>query len=108
MSCGGSAQNDAGCLQISPNEANRIIKEDAVLIVDVRTPAEVEDGMIDGAIHMDLRADDFSDRITSLKRDERYIVYCQSGKRSMKACMIMSEMGFTDVRSVDGGYEDLK
>lgn len=74
--------------------------------IDVRTPAEVAAGALDGALHIDLQGPDFRQRIAELPRDDAYFVYCRTGNRSGQAAAIMAELGFTDVVN-GGGYDDL-
>jgi len=42
------------------------------------------------------------DEIEDLK-DEEVIIYCRSGRRSMMACMMLDQMGFTNTFNVTGG-----
>lgn len=75
-------------------------------VIDVRTPEEVAEGMIAGAVPVNLQAPDFRTRIAELDRDGSYLLYCRSGNRSAQAAAIMAELGFTDVVDA-GGYEGL-
>jgi rhodanese-related sulfurtransferase len=36
-------------------------------------------------------------------RNEEVVVYCRSGMRSMQACMILQQLGFTNVSNLQGG-----
>lgn len=75
-----------------------------VVILDVRTPGETAAGMIDGAMEIDFRSDNFKTQITALDKDKTYLVYCKSGGRSSSACDMMQEMGFEKLYNLDGGY----
>ena len=77
---------------------------DAV-ILDVRTPPEVADGTLPGAINIDYNAPDFSEKISSLDKSKPYYVYCMGGGRSSKAADKMKEQGFTNVINLEGGYK---
>ena len=70
-------------------------------VIDVRTPAEFDEGHVDGAVNIDVTAPDFEDRLAELDPEASYVVYCRSGSRSADAAARMREAGFTDV--VDGG-----
>jgi phage shock protein E len=75
-------------------------------LLDVRTPAEVAEGHLAGALLIDLQGPDFRAAVDELPRDEPYLVYCRSGNRSGQAIEIMRELGFTDL--VNGGaFDDL-
>lgn len=76
-----------------------------LVVLDVRTPDEYSQGHIDGALNYDVLNPNFSDRVSSLKRDDTYKVYCKGGKRAAQAVLIMKGLGFNDVISL-GGYED--
>jgi rhodanese-related sulfurtransferase len=86
------------------NAADAVAQIDERAVIDVRTPAETQAGMIAGARNIDIGAPDFRDRIAELDRDGSYLVYCRSGNRSAQAAAIMEELGFTDV--VDAGGLD--
>ncbi len=79
---------------------------DGRVLIDVRTPAEVAEGALDGALAIDLQGPDFVAAISELPRDDAYFVYCRSGNRSGQAIEIMRELGFTDLVN-GGGFEDL-
>ena len=65
------------------------------VILDVRTPGEVAEGIIPGAIQIDIYQPDFSSKILDLNPAKNYYVYCRSGGRSSQACMMLESCGFT-------------
>lgn len=75
---------------------------DAVLL-DVRTPEEVANGYIEGAVNVDFRASDFEGKLKELKKDATYFVYCGSGGRSRQAADLMRELDFKKVYDLKGG-----
>jgi phage shock protein E len=79
---------------------------DGRVLIDVRTPAEVAEGALEGAVAIDLQGPDFAAAIAELPRDEAYFVYCRTGNRSGQAIEIMRELGFTDLVN-GGGFDDL-
>lgn len=70
-----------------------------IQIIDVRTPIELERGMIDGAINIPI--DELRERIDEVEAET--ILYCWQGQRSYVASRILSQLG-RHVRSLDGGY----
>ncbi|CAB4621400.1 MAG: rhodanese-like domain-containing protein [Actinobacteria bacterium] len=75
------------------------------LVLDVRTPGEVAEGHLDGALFVDFMADDFKEKVVELDKAADYVVHCRSGNRSGQAIVIMAELGFTG-ELVNGGTLD--
>ena len=73
------------------------------VVLDVRTPEEVSQGVIAGAKVIDFKGADFDQQITALDKDKTYFVYCASGGRSGKAASMMKDKGFSKVYSLEGG-----
>jgi len=90
---------------LSPAEFRAKMQElpDAT-ILDVRTDAERSIGQIEGSQHYNYLAYDFWDRIEQLDPNQPYLVYCRSGRRSIRACTLMKNGGFREVYNLDGGY----
>ena len=83
------------------NKALEMSKSGAVL-VDVRTPAEVEKGKASpAAINIPLQ--EIPQRLSEFPKDKDVLVYCRSGKRSMAASKFLVENGYTRVFNIDGG-----
>jgi rhodanese-related sulfurtransferase len=77
------------------------------IILDVRTDAEVEEGMIPDAIHMDIhQGQGFISALEKLDKTNHYYVYCRSGARSGQACSIMTQMGFMVSYNLLGGFNE--
>ncbi|HMQ44946.1 MAG TPA: rhodanese-like domain-containing protein, partial [Mariniflexile sp.] len=74
------------------------------VILDVRTDAEVADGIIPNAIHIDIhKGQGFIDALETLDKTKNYYVYCRSGNRSGQACAIMEKLGFNNAYNLLGG-----
>src|ERR1700749_4364603 len=80
----------------------------APVLVDVRERDEYEQGFIPGAIH--IARGNLESRIeaNAPDRDAPVIVYCQSGNRSAYAAKTLSELGYSDVVSLAGGFTGWK
>jgi NADPH-dependent 2,4-dienoyl-CoA reductase/sulfur reductase-like enzyme/peroxiredoxin family protein/rhodanese-related sulfurtransferase/TusA-related sulfurtransferase len=72
------------------------------LLLDVRTPAEVEIGTISGAINIPV--DQLRSRLNELPKDKELLVFCQVGLRGYIACRILSQNGY-HCRNLSGGYK---
>ena len=74
-----------------------------LVILDVRTAEEFDNGHLEGAVMLDFYDPDFAAQIADLDPDVPYLLYCQSGNRSGQTAEIMEQLGFVDVADVDGG-----
>ena len=83
------------------NKALEMSKAGAVLI-DVRTPAEVAEGMAPGAVNIPLQ--EIQQRLAEFPKDKDLLIYCRSGKRSMAASNFLIENGYEKVFNVEGGF----
>jgi rhodanese-related sulfurtransferase len=89
---------------VPPQEAAEVIAETpGVVVLDIRTPEELDSGFIGEAINIDFYEPDFAARLDLLPKDEPYVVYCRSGNRSGQAMSLFDELGFTQVTEIDGG-----
>lgn len=70
---------------------------DSIQIVDVRTPKEWEEGVLENAILIDYFDDDFSKNLAKLNKDLPVLVYCRSGGRSTKAAKELIDLGYDPV-----------
>lgn len=98
------AQQNIEKVNVTVEEAKPLIEntKDLVLL-DVRTLAEVESGKIEGCEHIDVLRKDFGAKVDALDKSKPYLVYCKSGGRSARAVKIMQEKGFTEVYNLEGG-----
>lgn len=88
-----------------PQWKEKIAQDDNAVILDVRTEEEVENGMIEGAAHIDIYlGQGFLDEIEKLDTSKNYYVYCRSGVRSVQACTLMAQKGFETTYNLLGGY----
>ena len=76
-------------------EFKRLMKSPDAVILDVRTPQEIQEGFIPGTkVFIDFNNEPFEEKAKTLDKSKSYLVVCRSGARSAKACKIMSELGF--------------
>jgi phage shock protein E len=78
-----------------------------IVILDVRTPAEFEQGHLKGAINLDYNDSGFEKEISRLDTSKTYLLYCASGNRSGKATRRMLDLNFTDVYNSTAGFDEL-
>jgi len=81
------------------------------VLVDLREPAELTDGMIEGAVHAPRGMLEFyADPTSPYHRAEfdpsrRTVLYCASGGRSALAARSLVALGYSDVAHLDGGFK---
>ncbi len=71
-------------------------------VLDVREPAEFESERLEGALSLPLSSLDKTSAAALPKETPVYLL-CRSGNRACKAADKLAEMGFTDLRVVEGG-----
>ena len=72
-----------------------------MVILDVRTPSEFDDGHLEGAINIPV--DSLSGRLDELSEDDELLVYCRTGNRSARAVGTLEDAGFTKIFHMDEG-----
>lgn len=79
-------------------------------ILDVREPAEFMSGTIEGALNiprgiLEVAADrqnaGRNENLTD--RDKKWLLLCASSGRSAMAAAVMQQMGFKNIKNIDGG-----
>ena len=74
-----------------------------VVILDVRTSREFEQGHIENAILLDVYSTGAGERINQLDKNKVYYVYCHSGVRSRSVVNFMRSLGFEESYNIQGG-----
>ncbi len=101
--------------EISVSQAREELnKGRASLLLDVREPAEWEKGHISGAVlaprgMLEWYADSttpYAKPELTTKRDAHIIIACASGGRSLLAAQMLQLMGYTNVVSMAGGFNE--
>ncbi len=72
-------------------------------VIDVREPDEYNEYNIGAKLIplgniLSMQIDELEDL-----KNEELIIHCRSGKRSMQACMVLEQLGFTNTVNVAGG-----
>ncbi|WP_434679339.1 thiosulfate sulfurtransferase GlpE [Pseudomonas sp. R1-18] len=88
--------------RIPPQEAHALREQGAVL-VDVRDPQTFESGHIPDSLHLDNHS--LADFIANADLDKPLVVVCYHGNSSQSAAAYLVGQGFSEVYSMDGGFE---
>lgn len=103
---GESSQTKAQVKTIQAKDVAKVVKEESAIIVDVRTPGETSEGVIEGAtVFIDYNGIDFEGEIAKLDKSKTYVVYCRSGGRSTEATNAMVNQGFQNIYNLEGGIK---
>jgi rhodanese-related sulfurtransferase len=87
----------------SVSEVKQLLKENNIVLLDVRTTGERNSGSIKPSIHIPLH--EIASRIDELTKykSREIICYCQSGSRSVSAAIKLKKLGFK-ASNMLGGY----
>lgn len=86
----------------------RLDRGDRFHLVDVREESEWEAGRIPGAIHLGKGVIERDIEQAIPDTGAEIVLYCGGGYRSALAADNLRKMGYTNVRSMDGGYRGWK
>lgn len=87
---------------VSPAAVAEIMaRDDAPLLLDVRTPEEFAQGHLPGAVL--IPHDQLAQRLDEIEKERWVLVYCRSGARASKAQDVLEEAGI-EVRQIDGSW----
>jgi len=90
---------------VEPAEAQKLITDKKVVVLDVRTAAEYASGHIKGSTNLDLRDPNFQAKLDKLDKTRPYLVHCAVGMRSARACAAMDKLEFKTVYDLKGGLD---
>ena len=99
--------NVPALLRLSAQDYDRMrARGEDHLLLDVREHSEVAAGHIPGHKHVPLG--ELRDRMAELEgwRDRLIVCQCHRGGRSLEAAEVLSELGFTRLANLEGGYLD--
>ena len=77
----------------------------SLVLIDVRDYAEWEAFHLEGALHWPLAILE-KKAFPDLSKDQKLLVYCQSGKRSKAAALLLKEHGFQSVAELKEGLSE--
>ncbi|MBV4538314.1 MULTISPECIES: thiosulfate sulfurtransferase GlpE [Pseudomonas] len=86
-----------------PPEQAQTLREQGAVVVDIRDPQAFAAGHISGATHLDNHS--VADFIRNADLDKPTVVVCYHGNSSQSAAAYLVGQGFSEVYSLDGGFE---
>ncbi len=95
--------------EISPKEVSEKIKKNAaVTLIDVREPEEWDGGVVPGALTIPRGLLELQVEDDVPNRDQEIVVYCAGGVRSALAAKALNQLGYKNVTSMSGGFNGWK
>ena len=82
---------------------SRVDAGERMNVIDVREPDEYAEYNLGAKLIplgqvLSMQLDELDDL-----KNEELIIHCKSGKRSLQACLVMEQMGFSNVKNLVGG-----
>jgi len=89
--------------RIDSQGCKQLLATKDVTLLDIRDPQSFANGHIDNALHIEqINVESF---VEEQPKDKPLVICCYHGNSSQSAAAYFAEKGFTDVYSLDGGYE---
>jgi len=88
--------------RIAPDQAQQL-RDSGAQVVDIRDPQSYAMGHISGSRHIDNYS--VADFIRDADMDAPLVVVCYHGNSSQSAAAYFVQQGFSEVYSLDGGFE---
>ena len=90
---------------VSQAELIDAVKNMNTLVIDVRSFLEYKQSHLTPCHNVDVKADDFENKISKYNKSSPYILVCKAGPRSKKALKKMLDLGFDSVGYLEGGID---
>ena len=95
----------ASVRHVNPKEAQQLLSDKKVIVLDIRTPGEFKSTHMAGATNIDFLAPDFEQKISRLDPNKAYLVHCASGGRSTHSLPVLKNHHFQLIYHLDGGLK---
>ena len=87
------------------NQAQAVVAE-AAFLLDVREPDEYAAGHLPNAINIPRGLLEFKlAAMPQIEANAKVVLYCKTSGRAALAALVMQEMGYTNVCSIEGGFD---
>src|SRR5436190_31198 len=101
-------QTKAKIREVDTADAERAIAESGTVILDVREPDEYEQGALPEAVHIPRGHLESQVENRIADHDAPIVVYCAGGTRSAFAADTLTQLGYSNVVSMVGGFNKWK
>ena len=93
-------------VEIDPADASAVFGQ--ALFLDVREEDEYAQGAVPGAMHLPRGLLELQVEGRVPDKDRKIVVYCAGGNRSVLAAQALGQLGYSDVASMAGGFNEWK
>ena len=90
---------------ITVSEAKALLDKGGFTFFDVRTETEFKKGHIPGAVNLPRGKLEFRIDKEIPDKNALIVVYCKTGSRSSLATYTLAQMGYKNVKNMDGGWK---
>ncbi|WP_421119168.1 molybdopterin-synthase adenylyltransferase MoeB [Aquihabitans daechungensis] len=98
----------ASIREVTTAEADELRKAEGALVLDVREPDEYEQGAVPGSMHIPRGTLETNIEMRVPDHSTPLVVLCAGGTRSAFAAQTLEQLGYSDVVSVMGGFNQWK
>jgi thiosulfate sulfurtransferase len=91
------------CQEISVVDLKALLESKEVTVIDIRDPQAFAEGHIENALNLD--DNNVAKFVSETDHEKPLLVCCYHGLSSQGAAAYMSEQGFDETYSLQGGYE---
>ena len=93
--------------EVTPHEVDAL-PDGGATVIDVREDSEWEQGHLPGALHISKSYVEQQVEGAVPDKDAPVVLYCAGGVRSLFAAQALEELGYTNVASMSGGFQQWK
>ncbi len=90
-------------IEITSEEARRLLREDGVILVDVRSPVEFDLYRVEDEKVINIPLDELDLRKDELMKYKKILCICRTNRRSREAALLLVKLGFDTVYVVRDG-----
>lgn len=94
--------------ELDTAQTEEAIKKPGTVVLDVREPDEYDQGAVPGSLHIPRGHLESNIESRVLDKDTPIVIFCAAGNRSAFAAETLTQLGYTDVVSVAGGFNKWK
>ncbi len=94
---------------LTPKEVIEVVQTvDGLVVLDIRTPNEVQSGHLKDAKNIDFYGRDFKAKLDALNKETPYLIYCRTGRRSGVTIEYLQTAGFQQIYHLEKGINAWK